>query len=106
MHGLDEPLVTFAGNAVMYQEPGETQTKPLTRRFAILNCLGSMQVDSGVMAIRVYALGTQIYKAQDEFAINEEDLAMLQQAVEQNRPGYLPVVQGQLLQYLDSANKR
>jgi len=100
LQGLNEALVTFAGSPLTYQEVGETDTKPLTRKIAILNCLGSMQTDNGLASIRVYGLGTQLYKTEDTFDLKGDDLVLLQKAVEQNKPGYVPFIQGQLLEYL------
>jgi len=100
LEGLDEGLVTFAGKVVTYQEVEEPVSRPLTRKIAILNCLGSMQADNGLASIRVFGLGTELYNANGDFDLNGDDLALIQKAVEQNKPGYVPLIQGQLLEYL------
>ena len=93
---LDEALITFTGETVVVQET------PLTHRIAILNCLGSMQTESGMDAIRVYTLGTRLYAApaEDAFEVSADDMGLIRSAVEQNKPTYVPYIQGQLLTYL------
>ena len=104
LDGLNEPVVTLAGLPVTYQELDDNKqpiTKTLTRKLAIINCLGSMKVDNGIKAIQVYTIGTLLYKTDEPFEIkNTDELDLLQKAVEQNAPGYVPFIQGQLLQYL------
>jgi hypothetical protein len=104
LEGLNEPVVTFAETPVTYPEldkEGKPITSILTRKLAIINCLGSMKVDNGIKAIQVYSIGTLLYKAEDSFNLKHEDeLDLLKDAVEQNVPGYVPFIQGQLLEYL------
>lgn len=100
---LDTALVTFAGNPVSYQEPdekGAPVTKVLTRKLAILNCLGAMQTETGLDAIRVFSLGTLVFRAGTDYELTNDDHTLIRQAVEQNKPGYVPLIQGQLLEYL------
>jgi hypothetical protein len=107
LENLNEPLLGFTGKPAVYQESEQEGPQPLTRKVALVNCLALMRAKdgreqiSGRQAIRAYRLATRIYEAEDELEIEwEEDMEMLRAAVDCNTPGYVPYIQGQLLEYL------
>lgn len=102
---IDNPIITFTEAPVTFSEmghDGKPKTIILTRKLALLNCLGSMKVENGLKAIEVYSIGTLLHRAKNTFKLtNNSELELLKKAVEQNNPGYMPFIQGQLLQYLE-----
>jgi hypothetical protein len=101
--GLDEPIVNFEKEAIKSKDEKGNVT-PISRRTALLNCLGSMKTENGKEAIEVFKLGSAIAeKTETDKAtgISAENLILLKKAVEQNKPEYFTMIQGQLLEYLN-----
>ena len=99
LNKLDAPLEAFDGTPInIPQDKGLT---PLTRKLALVNCLGSAQAENGIGAIRLYSLGSTLYKAKDTITLGPEDFDLIYRAVEANGPRYVPLIQGQVLAYLD-----
>ena len=97
---LNQPVKTFSGE--VYPDPtSEDKTSPLTYKTVILNMLGGMKPESGKEAIQVSVLGTHIYKQTGEFDIDQQDYTLLMKAIEQNTPGYIAVIMGQVAGYME-----
>lgn len=98
---LDSILISFTSTPLKsINESGEETI--LSRRIVLLNCLGSMKPKDGIQSINIYKLGIRL--ASDKFIdITAEEFILLRECIEQNVPGYFPVVQGQILDYLLSA---
>jgi len=106
---LDRPLTSFSGEPI--QQNGPDGDSALTIKEVLLAFLTRMRTEKGTESMHVYKLGTEIYGAKDECAIESKDMALLKHAVEQNagqtlpngqrEPLFLAMIQGQVLSYLD-----
>lgn len=97
---LDKPLEGFDGQPIIAIHDDKPDN--ITMKLAIVNCLGSAQAENGIGAIRLYSLGSTLYKAKDSITLGPEDFDLIYRAVEANGPRYVPLIQGQVLAYLDN----
>lgn len=95
---MDTPLLNFDGKPIMVSATPESNPELFTFKTAILNCLGSKTPKDGKEAIEIYRLGCAIYDNKDD----AHDIALLKAAVEENKPGYTAMIQGQLLLFLEN----
>jgi len=97
---LNQPLKNFDGNAIKDDKDVE-----FTYKIGLLNCLGSIKAADGKESVQVWKLGVALAGAENgDIVITAEELLLLKKGVEQNNPGYFPVVQGQLFEYLEAQN--
>ena len=96
---LDRALTTFEGQELKTRKSENEPEVAVTRRLVLLNCLGSTKPDNGKQSIELYQLGTRVAKDND-VKVDANEFLLIKKAVEQNNPGYLLVVQGQILEYL------
>jgi hypothetical protein len=97
--GIDQALTSFDGTPIPIT--GETM---LTRRIALLNCLGSTKPENGKEAVEIWKLGVFLATAEEDVPVKVEDILLLKKSLEQNTPGYFPMILGQLFEYLSTDN--
>jgi hypothetical protein len=98
---LEQAIKSFSGDPIP-EQPNSENKAVLTYKTVILNMLGSMKPDDGKEAIQVSVLGTHIWKQGEAFEVDQADLILLKKAVEQNAPGYIALVIGQVFGYLET----
>jgi len=98
---FDQAIKSFSGEAIP-EQPNSENKAALTYKTVILNMLGGMKPDNGKEAIQISVLGTHIWKQESAFEVDQADLDLLKKAVEQNAPGYIALVVGQVFGYLET----
>lgn len=102
---LDDALRAFNGQELKNITPATIEAKAteeiITRKTILLNCLGSSKPENGKEAITIYVLGTRLYEAEHEIDLDANELSVIKRAIDQNIPGYIPMIQGQVLQWLE-----
>ena len=81
--GIDEELKTLAGEIFKYGE------KNLTVKLALLNLIGVAKAKNGEEAIKIMDIGLRLKDAGKDFEFNEDEEAVIKEAINSNNPQYL-----------------
>lgn len=98
---INTPLKGFDGNPIIVTATPDSTPEPFTVKVALLNCLGSKTPKDGKESIEIYRLGCKLFEDDSE-GVSPDSLALLKAAVEENKPGYTGMIQGQLLMFLEN----